>query len=103
MPFFRVHYLWIDNAFELKFGAGASSKSFKKAVERNRIKRLIREAYRLQKNSLKNLLAKKKLGLALFVIYNGKALPEYNVVYEKMEVILQKLIKIAGEKNPSNT
>ena len=38
----------------LKFGTGVSAKNFKKAVDRNRIKRLTREAWRLQKNEIRD-------------------------------------------------
>jgi ribonuclease P protein component len=52
---FRVYFivhgpLTIDHG--LLFGVGVSNKNFKHAVERNRIKRLTREAWRLQKNEL---------------------------------------------------
>jgi ribonuclease P protein component len=36
----------------LQTGVGASARNFKKAVHRNRIKRLLREAYRLINQSL---------------------------------------------------
>jgi len=61
----------------------------------------MRETYRLQKKMLHDLAAEKKLKLALFVIYTGKELPEYKLIYEKMGVILQKLIIIISEKNPA--
>ena len=77
----------------LQAGFGASSRHFKKAVDRNRIKRLGREAYRLQKEALLQRLTEKGLSLAVFFIYTGKELPEYATVTEKIGVILQKLIK----------
>jgi ribonuclease P protein component len=77
----------------LQAGFGASSRHFKKAVDRNRIKRLGREAYRLQKELLLQRLTQKGLSMAVFFIYTGKELPEYTIVAEKIGVILQKLIK----------
>ena len=77
----------------LQAGFGASSRHFKRAVDRNRIKRLGREAYRLQKGPLLQRLTDKGLSLAVFFIYTGKELPEYATVTEKIGVILQKLIK----------
>jgi len=75
----------------LQFGAGVSSKNFKKAVDRNRVKRLMREAYRLQKINLQKHLKDSNTGLNLFFIYTGKELPSYDIIYEKMALALQKL------------
>ena len=74
-------------------GFGAGSRHFKKAVDRNRIKRLCREAYRLQKQPLVDHLASRRLTLAVFFVYTGKDLPDYQTVTGKIGVILQKLVK----------
>ncbi len=93
---FKVFYIQNDKP-GLQFGVGVSSKNFKKAVDRNRIKRLTKEAYRLQKNGLQQQLKEKKTGLDLFIIYTGKELPEYKNVYKNITVILQKLSNNIGQ------
>ena len=87
----------------MQAGFGASTKNFGRAVDRNRIKRVTREAYRLQKDPLYNCLKKNNKHLAVFFIYTGKELPLYNEVYKKMSNILQKLIQIADENNIAHT
>jgi ribonuclease P protein component len=75
----------------LQCGFGVSTRHFKKAVHRNRVKRLLREAWRLQKNELQQLLESGQKQLAVFVIYTGSELPLYPLVYEKTGSILKRL------------
>ncbi len=82
------------NPYYLQATFSVSSKNFKKAVERNRIKRVMREAYRLQKNSLQNQLKADQKNLAIFIIYNDKKLPEFENIFEKMHGALDRLSKI---------
>lgn len=90
----RVNYLFTENGPGLQFGAGASTRNFKKSVDRNRIKRRLREAWRLQKLPLSELLVQQNRSLAVFFIYTGKEVPEYKTVYDATTKAISKLEKI---------
>ncbi len=92
-----------DSTSSLQFGVGVSTRNFKKAVDRNRIKRLLREAYRLQKNELKEKVMLRKIQLNLFIIYTGRDLPAYELIFEKVTVALQKVITITDESTEANS
>ena len=105
---FRIIYQFllvdvVTKAENLQAGFSASKRNFKKAVHRNRIKRLMRETYRLQKNELEQLLLQKNKRLVIFILYTGKEVPDYDLVNEKMNFILQKLQRITNEKTVANT
>ncbi len=106
---FRIFYLFENSPVtnnsqtSLQFGVGVSSKHFKKAVDRNRIKRLTREVYRLQKNDLKQKLKLNGGQLNLFVIYTSKEMPDYNLVKDKLALALKKLETLIDENPAANT
>ncbi len=77
-------------------GVGVSARVFKKAVERNRIKRLLRENYRTQKQELVSNIESKKLHLSVFFLFIGKEIPELVDLKEPMRRVLEKLIQIAA-------
>lgn len=75
----------------LLFGTGVSKKYFKKAVDRNRVKRLAREAFRTQKIPLKEQLLKSGKQMKMFLIFTGKEVPPFATVAEKTSGVLKKL------------
>lgn len=86
----------------LQAGFGVSVKNFKKAVDRNRVKRLMKEAYRVQKTELQNTLTFKNIHLAFFFIYTVRDMPEHTVMTSKISLALKRLQKQIDEIYPGS-
>lgn len=85
----------------LLVGVSASKRQFKRAVDRNRLKRLLREAYRLQKEDLVMKLKEARLSGRVFFLYTDKTLADFETVKTAMAKCLHRLHKIAASENPS--
>jgi ribonuclease P protein component len=91
---FRIIYLETEShLIPLQAGFSVSKRHFKKAVDRNKIKRLMRECYRLQKHTLKTELEDNHKSLVVFFIYTGNEKPKYDLVFEKIGSALGRLEK----------
>jgi ribonuclease P protein component len=101
---FRIIYLSqpSDNIGQLQAGFSVGTKHFKKAVDRNRIKRLMREGYRLQKNELNDAVKNSHQDLWLFFIYTATDIPDYSNVSEKINTSIKRLQKIVNENSNKN-
>lgn len=75
------------NAELIKFGVSVSKKYFKKAVDRNYFKRVLRETYRLNKHLLIDNLEKP---YAFMFFYQSKERLSYQEIEEKTIQLFQK-------------
>ena len=92
---FKVIYLPVkrNDGPSARVLVSVSKRNFKKAVDRNRIKRLIREAYRLNKHLLSpEYVTPQDTSLLIGFIYTGKNLPDFQEVEQKIMLILQELV-----------
>lgn len=79
-----------------------SKKAFAKAVHRNRIKRQVREAYRLNKSMLAETFhADQSHGLALMILYIAKDAQDFKAINKAMTKALRRLIRTVEEKKKS--
>ena len=81
--------------FPAQVGVSVPKRNFKLAVDRNRIKRLMRECYRLQKGIIYNNLDKPYI---FMISYLGKEEWEYDKLFLKMEKLLTLFINEVKNK-----
>jgi len=99
---YSIKLVWVNTDSQqsepLVAGFGVSKRLFKRANKRNRIKRLLREAYRLHKNSLQNSLQSKNRHIGIMIIYTADNLTTFKAIEDKIIVILNRLEKAVINK-----
>ena len=90
---FVVYYKFmeLDTPAPFQVVISAPKRNFKRAHDRNYLKRLMRETLRKNKQELEQVLELKTNKLALFIIYNQRDLPDYESVEKGMGKLLSKL------------
>ncbi len=91
----RVVYNLMPSASgpRLLVGVGVSKRYFKKAVDRNLIKRRLREAIRLLRPGMLPGLEAENKDLDFFVLYTGKKIPDFSTCSQMMEQVINKLTR----------
>lgn len=90
----RCHWnLQEEQDFPVKFSVSVSKKNFKTAVQRNKIKRAVREAYRVEKHPLYSACQEADKKIAFMLIYIGKELLPPAEIKKAVRHMLDKIIK----------
>ena len=93
----KMVYLKINHTsdYPAQVGVSVPKRNFRLAVHRNRLKRLLRETYRLQKFKVYNSLEDQYV---FMISYLGKDLFTFDKLFDKMTLLLEKFV----DKTTSN-
>lgn len=91
----RIVWIIVENEdnFPAQVMFSAPKKKFKKAVTRNRLKRLMREAYRKNKHTIYTFLNERQLKIHLSLVFAGNAEITYAETESEINFILNRLKK----------
>lgn len=93
---YPLRVIWLETPLEtthpIQVGFVVPKRHFKKAVLRNKIKRRIRETYRLNKHSIYSHFQSKEKQCAIMIVYTGKEELPYDEIDKKMQILIRKLI-----------
>lgn len=89
----RIVYMTSPEQLDVSIKALVSvpKKRFKHAVDRNRLKRLMREAYRLNKMDISKIIEQKNIHMQIAFNYVADKMVDFETMNEKMQIALRKI------------
>ena len=100
---YPLRLVWMEqkqanDSFPVQVAFSVSKRKFKLAVDRNRIKRQMREAWRLNKHLLYEKVDNGGVNYALMIIYVAKEKAPYAEVEKNMQKMIRKFIQLSVER-----
>ena len=92
----RMVYMTVNRAADwppVKIMVSVPKRCLKHAVERNRVKRLIRESWRKNKQELYNLCEKHTISLDVALVYTATVIHPYEEMLRKTSKVVKELIQ----------
>jgi ribonuclease P protein component len=92
---FRVIWIFTESKEEspVQVLLSVPKYNFKKSVDRNLLKRRMKEAFRLNKHSLYQEITNSQHKLAVCITFTAKEILPFDLIQQKIIIILQRLIK----------
>ncbi|MBK6834835.1 MAG: ribonuclease P protein component [Bacteroidetes bacterium] len=99
--FYPLKIFWKVNKFESSYPARVlitvPKRLYKRAVDRNLMKRRIREAYRHAKPNFYSELVKKEIKMDVLIMYVGKEKEEFTAIQKSLETGLKKIGEVISK------
>lgn len=102
-PIKLIYTIEPNETGSLQTGVGAPSRTFRKAVARNRVKRLLREGFRLERPDFvsSTSTALTKFRINLFFLYTDATVVSQKEIQEKIKQLLNRLSEKINSITPS--